>query len=63
MQDQAKRTAELIEKYGKSAAIALSARRVITADIAVVLGKMPKLSDQFYELVMEAERKSLNKQF
>ncbi len=63
MQLQAKRTAELIEKYGKAAAIALSARRVLTADIAVVLEKEPKPSDRFYELVMEAERKSLSKRF
>ncbi len=63
MQLQAKRTAELIEKYGKAAATALSARRVLTADIAVVLEKEPKPSDRFYELVMEAERKSLSKRF
>ncbi len=63
MQLQAKRTAELIEKYGKVAAVALSARRVQTADIAAVLEKEPKLSDRFYELVMEAERKSLSKRF
>jgi ATP-dependent Lhr-like helicase len=63
MQLQAKRTAELIEKYGKAAAVALSARRVQTADIASVLEKEPKSSDRFYELVMEAERKSLSKRF
>jgi ATP-dependent Lhr-like helicase len=63
MRLQAKRTAELIEKYGKAAATALSARRVLTADIAVVLEKEPKPSDRFYELVMEAERKSLSKRF
>jgi ATP-dependent Lhr-like helicase len=63
MQLQAKRTAELIGKYGKVAAVALSARRVQTADIAVVMEKEPKLSDRFYELVMEAERKSLSKRF
>ena len=63
MQLQAKHTAELIEKYGKVAAVALSARRVQTADIASVLEKEPKLSDRFYELVMEAERKALSKRF
>ena len=63
MQLQAKRTAELIEKYGKVAAVALSARRVQTTDIAAVLQQEPKLSDRFYELVMEAERKSLSKRF
>jgi len=59
----AKQTSELIEKYGKAAAIALSARRVYIADIADVLAKEPKSSDKFYELVMEAERKSLSKRF
>ena len=63
MQLQAKRTAELIEKYGKVAAVALSARRVQTVDIAAVLEKEPKLSDRFYELVLEAERKALSKRF
>ena len=63
LQLHAKHTAELIEKYGKAAAVALSARRVYIADIADVLSKEPKLSDKFYELVMEAERKSLSKRF
>ena len=63
MQLQAKRTGELIEKYGKSAAVALSARRVQIADISAVLEKEPEVSDRFYELVMEAERKALNKRF
>jgi ATP-dependent Lhr-like helicase len=63
MQLHAKHTAELIQKYGKAAAVALSARRVQTADIALALEKEPKLSDRFYELVMEAERKSLSKRF
>jgi ATP-dependent Lhr-like helicase len=63
LQVYAKQTAELIEKYGKAAAVALSARRVYLSDIADVLSKEPKLSDKFYELVMEAERKSLTKRF
>ncbi len=63
MQLRARQTAELIGKYGKVAAVALSARRVQTQDIAGVLEKEPKLSDRFYELVMEAERKALNTRF
>ena len=63
LQSIAKQTAQLIGKYGKTAAVALSARRVQTADIASVLEKEPKLSDRFFELVMEAERKSLSKRF
>jgi len=63
MQFYAKQTAELIERYGKVAAVALSARRVFASDVAGVLEKEPKLSDRFYELVLEAERKALSKRF
>ena len=55
--------AELIGKYGKPAAVALSARKISSKDAAAVLEKEPKLSDKFYELVMEAERKVLSKRF
>jgi hypothetical protein len=63
MQVHAKQTAKLIEKYGKAAAVALSARRVFASDVASVLEKEPTLSDGFYELVLEAERKALSKRF
>jgi ATP-dependent helicase Lhr and Lhr-like helicase len=63
IQVHAKQSAELIEKYGKIAAVALSARRVLAADVVVVLEKEPRLSDKFYELVLEAERKILGKRF
>ena len=56
-------TAELIAKYGKPAAVALSARKVKSTDIAGVLQKEPKLTDKFYELVLEVERKALSKRF
>jgi ATP-dependent Lhr-like helicase len=59
----AKQTAELIERYGKMAAVALSARRVSITEISAVLVQEPKLTDHFYELVLEAERKSLSKRF
>jgi ATP-dependent Lhr-like helicase len=60
---QAVETAELIARYGKAAAVALSARKVQPKEIALVLEKEPKLSDRFYELVLEAERKALSKRF
>jgi ATP-dependent Lhr-like helicase len=56
-------TAELVAKYGKVAAVALSARKVSSKEIAVVLEKEPKLSDRFYELVLEVERKALSRRF
>lgn len=63
LREYAIETAELIAKYGKVAAVALSARKVTSKDIAAVLQKEPKLSDKFYELVLEAERKALSKRF
>ena len=63
MQVHAKQTAELIEKYGRAAAVALSARRVSVSDVLSVLDKEPKLSDKFFELVLEAERKTLSRRF
>lgn len=59
----AQETAGLIEKYGKPAAVALSARKVRASDVEVVLETEPKLTDKFYELVLEAERKALSKRF
>ncbi len=56
-------TARLIAKYGKTAAVALSARKVQSSDIESVLEKEPKLTDRLYELVLEAERKALSRRF
>ena len=56
-------TARLVEKYGKPAAVALSARKVRDFGYPGVLEKEPTLSDNFYELVLEAERKALSKRF
>ena len=56
-------TGALVRKYGKVAVVALSARRVGVSDVAGVLEKEPTLSDRFYELVLEAERKALGRRF
>ena len=60
---QAVQSSQLIAKYGKAAAVALSARKVQSSDVAGVLEKEPKLTDRFYELVLEAERKALSRRF
>jgi len=56
-------TAQLIEKYGKTAAVALCARKIQAPDIREILEKEPKPNDRFYELVLEAERKVLSRRF
>jgi hypothetical protein len=51
MQVHARQTAELIEKYGKAAAVSLSARRV-SAETFMCLRMSPSLQ-VFYELVLK----------
>ncbi len=63
MQIQALQTSKLIAKYGKVAVIALSARKVQASDVSGVLEKEPKINERFYELILEAERKTLSKRF
>jgi ATP-dependent Lhr-like helicase len=63
LRQRAKQTAEVIQRFGKPAAVALSARRVSAQDVLVVLEKEPTLTDNFYELVLDAERKALSKSF
>ncbi|MEM2947486.1 MAG: helicase-related protein, partial [Candidatus Bathyarchaeia archaeon] len=63
IQRQAIQTARLIEKYGKAAAVALCARKVQPSDVKEVLEKEDALTDRFYELVLEAERRAISKRF
>jgi ATP-dependent Lhr-like helicase len=63
LRKQAQQTAQLIAKYGKSAAVALCARKVQPSDILSVLDEEHKLGDKFYELIIDAERKALSKRF
>ncbi|MCW3985377.1 MAG: hypothetical protein NWE91_03075, partial [Candidatus Bathyarchaeota archaeon] len=63
MHQQAIKTAQLISSYGKTAAIALSARRVKPDDVKSILKKEKKPTDHFFELVLEAERKALRRRF
>jgi ATP-dependent Lhr-like helicase len=63
LHNRALQTAQLIEKYGKTAAVALCARKVQPSDVKEILQKEPKLTDRFYEFVLEAERKAMSKGF
>jgi ATP-dependent Lhr-like helicase len=63
LQQHALQASQLITKYGKPAAIALSAKRVQPSDVKEVLQKESRLNDKFYELVLEAERKAISKRF
>jgi len=59
----AEETARLLWKYGKPAAVALSARKVKASNVESVLEKESKMTDNFYEMVLEIERKVLSKRF
>ncbi|MCW4016940.1 MAG: DEAD/DEAH box helicase [Candidatus Bathyarchaeota archaeon] len=60
---QALRTARLVSKYGKTAAVCLSARNLQISDAEQVLEQENNLSDHFFELITEAEKKSLKRKF
>jgi ATP-dependent Lhr-like helicase len=60
---QALRTARLISKFGKPAAVSLSGRNLQISDAEEILEKDNSLSDHFFELITEAEKKSLKRKF
>ncbi len=60
---QAARTARLVSKYGKTAAVSLSGRNMQISDAEEILEKENRLSDNFFELITEAEKKSLKRKF
>lgn len=63
MKESALQTAKLISKYGKPAAVALAGRRLKVNDVKEILSKESELRDNFFEMVIEAERKALMKRF
>ena len=60
---EALKTAQLLAKYGKLAAVILSGRKVRTSDAKKILEKEKTPSDRFYELILEVERKKLSERF
>jgi ATP-dependent Lhr-like helicase len=57
------KTAKLVSKYGKNAVVAISGRIVQFSDVIKLLGKENRLSNNFFELIIEAEKKSLKRKF
>ena len=56
-------TARLIAKYGKPAAVGLCGRKLKAAEVESLLRQERQLSDRFFELITDAERKALKKRF
>ncbi|MEM0049496.1 MAG: DEAD/DEAH box helicase [Candidatus Bathyarchaeia archaeon] len=63
LKERANETAELITKYGKAAAIALSGKKLSLNDVKNILAKEKSISDKFFELIIEAEREALKRRF
>lgn len=63
LRNRAIETSKLISNYGKAAAVALSGRRLKISDAAEILNKQKTLSDDFYDLIIEAERNALKRRF
>ncbi len=63
LREQALETSKLMAKYGRPAAVALAARRVRAGDVEAVLQKEPKITDKFYESILDVERKAMSKKF
>jgi len=61
--EKAVKTARLMQKYGKLAAIALAGRKLRVSDVKEILHEENRLTDRFFELVIEAERKALQRRF
>jgi ATP-dependent Lhr-like helicase len=61
--DQALRTAALLASYGKPAAVALAGRKLRVSDVEEIFWQEKKLTDRFYELILEAERNAMKRRF
>ncbi len=63
LRTKALKTARIIAEHGKPGVVALCGRRIPPSDALEILQKEPRLSDRFYELILEAERQALSKRF
>jgi ATP-dependent Lhr-like helicase len=61
--EQALRTAELLASHGKPAAVALAGRKLRVSDVEEIFWQEKKLTDRFFELIIDAERNALKRRF
>jgi len=61
--EKALETAELMEKYGKPAFVALCGKGIKPGAAEKILSEEAELTDRFFELVLEAERRALMTRF
>ena len=63
MKERALKTARLMSRYGKPAAVGLCGRKLKPSEVEEVLREANELSDRFFESIVEAERKALKRRF
>ncbi len=63
MKERALKTARLMARYGKPAAVGLCGRKLKSSEVEEVLREENELSDRFFESIIEAERKALKRRF
>jgi len=63
LRNMAIQTANLLSNYGKAAAIVLSGRGIKPSDAREILKKESALSDDLFDLILEAERNALKRRF
>ena len=56
-------SAEIVRKYGKPAVVVQAGRRLQPSDAKKILRKEKRISNRFFELIMQAERDALRKRF
>ena len=61
--DEALESAAVVEKYGKAAVLAQAGRKLQAADVKKILRKEKRVSERFFELIMDAEREALKRRF
>ncbi|UCE43924.1 MAG: DEAD/DEAH box helicase [Candidatus Bathyarchaeota archaeon] len=63
LQKWAVETGRLVREHGKIAAIGLCGRKMRVDDVKAILREEKELSNRFFELVIEAEKKALKERF
>jgi len=63
LRNRAVQTANLISNYGKAAAIVLSGKGLRPSDAREILKKESAISDDLFDLILEAERNALKRRF
>ena len=61
--EEALETGNLMAEHGKLAALVLAGKNLSLSNVKEILSKEKQMGDQFFELVVEAERKALAKRF